>query len=79
MFLNKTKDMTNVFSRQQCDAVKAPETSMAEAATMVLQNIFSTLTKVFFVTFIVIMTIMIIFFLFIKITTIEMTIIRRPQ
>ena len=67
--------MTNVFSRQQCDAVKAPETSMAEAATMVLQNTFSTLTKVF----IVIMTIMIIVFLFIKIITIKMTIIRRPQ
>ena len=33
----------------------------------------------FFVTFIVIMTIMIIVFLFIKITTIKMTIIRRPQ
>ena len=75
MFLNKTKDMTNVFSRQQCDAVKAPETSMAEAATMVLQNTFSTLTKVF----IVIMTIMIIVFLFIKIITIKMTIIRRAQ
>ena len=67
--------MTNVFSRQQCDAVKAPETSMAEAATMVLQNTFSTLTKVF----IVIMTIMIIVFLFIKITTIKMIIIGRAQ